>query len=197
MKFNIILSLRFSLSSDLFPSGFPSNILYAFLFSAIRATCPTNLILLDLIIIIILGEKCKLWISNYAVFPILLPFHPSSAQTFSSAPCSQTPSVCVLPSISDTNQSPLNEQICTCTFWRLEGGAWVETNQSVKLQEGPEMQFVKNKVWSRGWLEINRRGATRRQVRDRPPVKTSPVLLVKNIFRWKYYKWPQQMKWSI
>jgi hypothetical protein len=43
--------LRLDLHSGLFPSGFPTNILYAFLFS-IRATCPAHLILLGLIILI-------------------------------------------------------------------------------------------------------------------------------------------------
>jgi hypothetical protein len=46
-------------SSGLFPSGFPPNNLYAFLFSPIRATWPTDLILLDLIILIILGEEYR------------------------------------------------------------------------------------------------------------------------------------------
>jgi hypothetical protein len=41
--------LRLGLSSGLFPSGFPTNILYAFIVFPIRTTCPAYLILLDLI----------------------------------------------------------------------------------------------------------------------------------------------------
>jgi hypothetical protein len=48
--------LRLGLPSGLFPSGFPTNNLYAFLFSPIRATWPSNFILRDLIILIILGR---------------------------------------------------------------------------------------------------------------------------------------------
>jgi hypothetical protein len=47
------------LPSLLFPSGFSTKILYAFLISTMYATCSTHHILLDLISPIISGEKYK------------------------------------------------------------------------------------------------------------------------------------------
>jgi hypothetical protein len=51
--------LRFGLLNSLFPSGLHIKNLYAFLFYPIPATCPANYILVDLIILISLGEEYK------------------------------------------------------------------------------------------------------------------------------------------
>jgi hypothetical protein len=59
--FNIVHpSTSWSSPSGLFPYGFPTNILYAFLLSPIRAACPAHLILLDLITLIMLCAKYTL-----------------------------------------------------------------------------------------------------------------------------------------
>jgi hypothetical protein len=55
----IITHLRLGLPSGLFTSGFPTNNLYALFSSPICATWSANLILLDLIVLIILGEEYK------------------------------------------------------------------------------------------------------------------------------------------
>lgn len=46
-----------SCTSGLFPSGFPTRILYAFLFSSIHATCLGHLIIFYFIILVIFGEE--------------------------------------------------------------------------------------------------------------------------------------------
>jgi hypothetical protein len=51
------IHLRLGLPRDLFPSGFPTNIVYAFLFSPFHATWSAHHILLYLAILIRLGEE--------------------------------------------------------------------------------------------------------------------------------------------
>jgi hypothetical protein len=55
----LILSfhLRLGLPSGVFHSGFPTKILYDFLMSPMRDKCPTHLIPLDFITLMIFGEE--------------------------------------------------------------------------------------------------------------------------------------------
>jgi hypothetical protein len=86
IHFNIVTHLRLGLPSGLFHSRFSTNILYAFLFSPIHGTCSAHLILLDLIILIILGEEynlrsirspniCNCWLTDLIRFTFKLLFY--------------------------------------------------------------------------------------------------------------------------
>jgi hypothetical protein len=56
----LFIYLHLGLPIGLFPSGFPTNIVYAFVFAPIHATCSAQFILFDLTILIILQEEYEL-----------------------------------------------------------------------------------------------------------------------------------------
>jgi hypothetical protein len=69
---------------------------------AIRATCLTEPILLDVKILILFGEDTYREEGLYVVSSTLPSFHPLLVTIFSSAPCSRTSLVYVPPLISET-----------------------------------------------------------------------------------------------
>jgi hypothetical protein len=81
----------------LFPSAFPHKILYAFLFSPMRATRLVHLILLDLIILICGEEDYKLWSYSLCIFPPAYYYFISLRSKYSPKhPVLKKPSVYVL-----------------------------------------------------------------------------------------------------
>jgi hypothetical protein len=69
---------------------------------SMHATYPNHLMFLEYIVLIIVGEENKLQSTSLCSFSTYLSLLPSQIQIFSSAPCSQTPSLCVFPLMCGT-----------------------------------------------------------------------------------------------
>ena len=79
IHFNKLLSfhLRLGLPRSLFPLGFPTKTLYAFLDYSICATCPAHLSRLDLRLLIMFGEEynaCSSTLCNFLHSPVISSF---------------------------------------------------------------------------------------------------------------------------
>jgi hypothetical protein len=90
--------------------------LYAFALSLMGVTCPSHLILLDSIILIIMGRSTSYEAPHYSVFSSLLSLNPFLVQIFSSASCSETPTVCVLPIMLETKYNIHTKQLAELYF---------------------------------------------------------------------------------
>ena len=84
-----------------------------------RVTCPTHLILFDLIAPVVSGKECTPWSTSLCSFFSLLSLHRSYPQVSTSAPYSRTPSGYVSPSVWQTNfHTPTKQtKLQFCRAW--------------------------------------------------------------------------------
>jgi len=93
LRFLLILSshMCLGLSGGLFPSSFPTKILYIFFSSPMRSTFPVHLIPLYLITLIIFSEAYKLWTSSVCSSTVSWHFLPLISKSSSQHPALRHP----------------------------------------------------------------------------------------------------------
>jgi hypothetical protein len=99
LRSNLILSyhLHLGLPSGPFPSGFPTEILYAFLFYPYVLHALPISSSLKWTLYLCFAKSTSYVATHNAIFSNLLLFYAPSIQILFSAPCSQIPSVYVFP----------------------------------------------------------------------------------------------------
>jgi hypothetical protein len=114
-------NLCLDLPSHLFPSGFSTNILYSFSFSPcmLHAVAISSSLIWPFLSY--LAKNISYEAPHYAVFCIFLSFHLSLVNILFSASCSQTPTICIHPLMSQTKESPL---------WSSGQSSWLQTQRS-------------------------------------------------------------------
>ena len=111
LKSILILSShrRLGLPNGLFPSGFATKTLYAYLDCSIRATCPAHLSRLDFRFLIMLGEEynaCSSGLCNFLHSPVISSFLVPNI--FRSISFSNTLNLCSSLKVRDQVSKPYN-----------------------------------------------------------------------------------------
>jgi hypothetical protein len=127
INLNIITHLRLGRRNGIFLSGLPANnvcIVYTCLFSLIRTSCPANLILLNLNILILLCEEYKLQSSSFFSSLHLHITSPLFGRNILLAPCSQTLSLNDPPLMSETKFLRWKKGVIRIQFYLLAAGRY-------------------------------------------------------------------------
>jgi hypothetical protein len=115
LRSTLILSslLHIGLMSGVLHSGFGSKIVYTFLISLVYPTVNAYLVLLDLIILIIFGERCILWSSSLCNF--LQP--PVTSSLFG-------PNILISTQFSNTPNLCSSLKVGWLVSWYQHHGTW-------------------------------------------------------------------------